>query len=196
MTLVFNNENRSSVGEKKLMHLADILSRCSGSTNKRSGGRHGKKGGPQGQKNLLFHSIWFNFHPANRHDNSIFEWDDSCWECVHGPQSGVEEFFTGVSTVKPVPKLYFPPYVFRQANLDAFANIVRVIRTYLPNGKRVPKKKVVELYGGVGTIGLNILDLVASLSCSDENPHNEKCFLKSLAGIKQEAFRSLSLIHI
>ena len=35
------------------------------------------------------------------------------------------------------------------------------------------------MYGGVGTIGLNVIDLVHHLSCSDENPHNEKCFLRS-----------------
>jgi hypothetical protein len=54
---------------------------------------------------------------------------------------------------------------------------------------------IVELYGGVGTIGLNlgqiiaynelyilvicVVDLVASLDCSDENPYNLACFLKS-----------------
>ena len=76
------------------------------------------------------------------------------------------------------PTLYFPPFVFRQANLDAFENIVRVIRKYLS-----PDKSVVELYGGVGTIGLNILDLVKDLSCSDENPHNKKCFQRSKSGL-------------
>ena len=38
---------------------------------------------------------------------------------------------------------------------------------------------MVELYGGVGTIGLNLIDLAASLDCSDENPYNIACFNKA-----------------
>ena len=49
-----------------------------------------------------------------------------------------------------------------------------------------------ELYGGVGTIGLNILDMVASLSCSTRTRTTKKCFLKSLNGIKQESLRSMA----
>jgi tRNA/tmRNA/rRNA uracil-C5-methylase (TrmA/RlmC/RlmD family) len=165
-TLVFNDANKSRIGGDKVQRLVDIL-----------GGSKRKAGAPKTQ----FHSIWLHFHPATRHDNSIFARDDSAWECVYGTDSGVEEFFPNMSKVKPVPKLYFPPYVFRQANLDGFANIVRVIRNFLPTDH---KKKVVELYGGVGTIGLNILDRVTSLSCSDENPHNEACFLRSLKAIR------------
>ena len=38
-------------------------------------------------------------------------------------------------------------------------------------------RRVVELYGGVGTIGLNLVDLVqGELVCSDENPYNLECF--------------------
>lgn len=33
-----------------------------------------------------------------------------------------------------------------------------------------------ELYGGVGTIGLNLVDLFDSIESSDENPFNEKCY--------------------
>jgi 23S rRNA (uracil1939-C5)-methyltransferase len=134
----------------------------------------------------IFHSIWLHFHPCGRHDNSIFGRNENSWKCVYGNECGVEESFKEISRITSTKVknkndggnyktiLYFPPFVFRQANLDAFENIVQTIRKYLP-----VNKNVVELYGGVGTIGLNIIDLVEHLSCSDENPYNEKCFLRS-----------------
>ena len=125
--------------------------------------------------------------------------------------------------------LYFPPQVFRQANLDGFANIVLRIREWLQEKQQsnelsvvssasqshrakeddyAPKRKrrrgkrdtsnasqqqregtvpmagaerrslghCLELYGGVGTIGLNLVDFFDSLDSSDENPFNELCF--------------------
>jgi 23S rRNA (uracil1939-C5)-methyltransferase len=178
----------------------------------------------------LFHSIWLHFHPASRHDNSIFAHDDKAWECVYGDKDGVEEYFTHIPSpfkhdkhagsraaaivggatassgggggggsnmsIKSMqPVLFFPPFVFRQANLNGFENIVKVIRKYLvlptsstslssSNGAK-NLLKVCELYGGVGTIGLNILDKVASLSCSDENPNNEACFMRSLRRLRE-----------
>jgi hypothetical protein len=52
----------------------------------------------------------------------------------------------------------------------------------LQNGVRC-----VELYGGVGTIGLNCLDLFSTLSCSDENPHNKVCFEETLREIVEHS---------
>lgn len=75
----------------------------------------------------------------------------------------------------PSPSLCFPPNVFRQANIASFAAIIRKIRRFLP-----AKARCIELYGGVGTIGLNCLDLVSELQCSDENPYNAICFNKTL----------------
>ena len=42
-----------------------------------------------------------------------------------------------------------------------------------------------ELYGGVGTIGLNCLDLFSSLNCSDENPYNKLCFEATCGKMKE-----------
>mmetsp|Transcript_26868 Transcript_26868/g.63126 ORF Transcript_26868/g.63126 Transcript_26868/m.63126 type:complete len:683 (+) Transcript_26868:88-2136(+) len=152
--------------------------------------------------------------------------------------------------------LYFPPQVFRQANLDGFAKIILRIREWLhqkqsmgnaalshspafsESQKRIdekatsqpPKRKrrrgkrdtsnaghkkeeeeqdqygdttktplttrlsvknspktfrhCLELYGGVGTIGLNLIDYFDSLDSSDENPFNEACFNTSADNIK------------
>jgi len=84
--------------------------------------------------------------------------------------------------------LYFAPNVFRQANLDAFAHIISAIRQRLEQQKQ-PKLDILELYGGVGTIGLHLLDLPStrSLICSDENPYNRPCFEKSLS-VMEHAF--------
>jgi tRNA/tmRNA/rRNA uracil-C5-methylase (TrmA/RlmC/RlmD family) len=49
----------------------------------------------------------------------------------------------------------------------------------LYNQAKGSKASCVELYGGVDTIGLNIADLVSSLTSSDENPFNKECFEKS-----------------
>ena len=141
--------------------------------------------------------------------------------------------------------LYFPPQVFRQANLDGFAKIILRIREWLheqqlkeptkaqstfgfpsnetktvEDNETVPPKRkrrrgkrdtskhtkqesegdnqsslestvgattgplqslghCLELYGGVGTIGLNLIDYFDSLDSSDENPFNEACFQAS-----------------
>ena len=98
--------------------------------------------------------------------------------------------------------LHFPPNVFRQANIDAFTHIVGRIRerviglaTLLQSHEDQSNNNVggtkfsktnhnlpscVELYGGVGTIGLHLSDTVSSLVSSDENPNNAKCFNDSV----------------
>jgi tRNA/tmRNA/rRNA uracil-C5-methylase (TrmA/RlmC/RlmD family) len=101
------------------------------------------------------------------------------------------------SSVIPVAKvpLYFPPNVFRQANLGVFRTIVYDIRYWLQNALqelRLANIDCLELYGGVGTIGLHCLDLVRRLVCSDENPNNEACFHRSVAAIRKEISSELA----
>jgi tRNA/tmRNA/rRNA uracil-C5-methylase (TrmA/RlmC/RlmD family) len=79
--------------------------------------------------------------------------------------------------------LNFPPNVFRQANLDSFTNIVGRIRERIQKlaaSANGADNHAIELYGGVGTIGLHISDIVSSLVSSDENPNNAKCFFDSV----------------
>ena len=73
-----------------------------------------------------------------------------------------------------LPTLHFAPNTFLQSNLTGFENIVKSIRAFVPNDARV-----LELYGGVGTIGLHLADKVAEIDCSDENPNNQEMFNKS-----------------
>ena len=152
-------------------------------------------------KNLKLHSIWINYNLSWKHSNAIFAFDSSCWQHIHGPSSIVEhlEFNNDINNkcdayAKPTPASYliplnFPPNVFRQANLDAFTNIVGRIRTRVITLGQVLKDNddndsilpsCIELYGGVGTIGLHLSDIVSSLVSSDENPNNLKCFNESV----------------
>lgn len=126
----------------------------------------------------LFHSIWVNFNPSSRHNNAITGRGADSWRLLYGIKCLRERVVTDMN---PMPTLRFPPMVFRQANIDSFTNIIQSIRNCLKGfAEQKPDKigrlKCLELYGGVGTIGLNCLDLLGSLHCSDENPFNKKCF--------------------
>ena len=54
--------------------------------------------------------------------------------------------------------------------MTQFAEIVRAIQKAIPKNARV-----VELYGGVATIGAHLLERAARVRCSDENPWNAAC---------------------
>jgi 23S rRNA (uracil1939-C5)-methyltransferase len=139
------------------------------------------------------HSLWIHFNASWKHDNAIISHTGS-WERVYGPED-VVEYLTPLqakadksgSTALPRIPLHFPPFVFRQANLDAFTSIVCRIREKVASAQKklIGVKRCVELYGGVGTIGLSVADLFVILTSSDENPHNKACFDKSLEGLPQ-----------
>lgn len=129
----------------------------------------------------IFHSIWLHFHQASKHNNAICGRDNDSWQLVYGSRAIEETLDVGITNGYKVPILRFPPMVFRQANLDSFINIIKTIRCWI-----LPNSRCVELYGGVGTIGLNCLDLLSSLNCSDENPYNKECFEWTLAGLSPE----------
>jgi tRNA/tmRNA/rRNA uracil-C5-methylase (TrmA/RlmC/RlmD family) len=149
---------------------------------------------------LNLHSIWINYNLSWKHSNAIFAYDSSCWKHVHGPLAIVEHLSfdneinnASKAYAKPAPSrypipLHFPPNVFRQANLDAFRNIVGRIRerviTLGQGWDHLPS--CVELFGGVGTIGLNLSDIVSSLVSSDENPNNLKCFNDSVCELPSD----------
>jgi tRNA/tmRNA/rRNA uracil-C5-methylase (TrmA/RlmC/RlmD family) len=80
--------------------------------------------------------------------------------------------------------LQFPPQVFRQGNLDAFTKIIVKIRSWLRDQPARNKYNCLELYGGVGTIGLHLVDLLESLTSSDENPFNKDCFETTVTALQ------------
>jgi tRNA/tmRNA/rRNA uracil-C5-methylase (TrmA/RlmC/RlmD family) len=146
-------------------------------------------------RNSLFHSIYVHYHSGDRHDNSITGREEGSWKLIFG-----EEFLEEVIDTDVCPTLHFPPFVFRQANIDQFSEIIRAIRhwikdcnTKLSEGsdkEKLKRVRCLELYGGVGTIGLNCVDLVKSLQCSDENPHNKVCFERSVSLLPSSKLQS------
>eukprot|EP00933_Yihiella_yeosuensis_P052332 TRINITY_DN5035_c3_g1_i1.p1 TRINITY_DN5035_c3_g1~~TRINITY_DN5035_c3_g1_i1.p1 ORF type:complete len:463 (+),score=95.03 TRINITY_DN5035_c3_g1_i1:132-1391(+) len=137
----------------------------------------------------LWYAVWANFNAANKHVNRIVNYDDSSWKRLDGKKKILREQLTKSGVPYEAPELCFPPFVFRQANICAFEDIVAAVRGFVPK-----KSKVVELYGGVGTIGLHLGDRVSSLVCSDENPHNKDCFESSLSSLP-EKFRARLLYN-
>ena len=130
----------------------------------------------------LLLSLWIHFHPAGRHDNAITGRLDGSWKLMKGMEDlRVRILDAADDDPRNPPPLYFPPNVFRQANLGGFGNIIRSMRRFVPR-----KSRVIELYGGVGTIGLNLYDKIKRLQCSDENPYNKECFNKSLEILCEE----------
>ena len=142
------------------------------------------------------HSLWVHYNSQWKHSNAIFDIASpasTSWRLVCGPPH-VEETLESIGAPHPVA-LRFPPNVFRQANLDAFAHIVSAVRRRIgrfaaemnsddntsDGTKTTTLPSCVELYGGVGTIGLNLIDVVSSLTSSDENPNNVACFRDSVA---------------
>ena len=200
LSLVWNTApSGNEDGDLLLGQLVELLSTV----------RMGGDAGAVGEESVpLLHSIWVNYNAASRYNNAITCHDDDAWSLLFGKPQIKEKVRTDMR--KP-PALRFPPLVFRQANIDAFGNIVQNIRhwvkefTTLNDLKTdclvrasapfdtddkvdeaaaqilIPRINCVELYAGVGTIGLNCLDLFSSLHCSDENPHNKKCFDATLA---------------
>eukprot|EP00439_Symbiodinium_sp_Y106_P032610 s6565_g3.t3 len=129
------------------------------------------------QQHELWYSIWANFHAADKHTSRILAFEKEAWVQLAGRKRWLREALQR-SAVPYHCELCFPPFVFRQANLCAFERIVSAVRRFVPFGS-----VVVELYAGVGTIGLHLADVAGSLVCSDENPFNRACFRRSVKSL-------------
>ena len=192
ITLVWNSQPHKDGDiddEQKILNsFTDAIVTAAGGGRKRRRGRKGNSDAtpvePEFVKDeLKLHSLWVHFNASWKHSNAIFsiEGGVESWKHIHGPK-----FISEVLTVhlqSTSVALHFPPNVFRQANLDAFTNIVNVIRKTIKSKFGDSKPSCVELYGGVGTIGLNLADLTSRLISSDENPFNKECFLDAATAL-------------
>ncbi|CAE7736755.1 unnamed protein product [Symbiodinium sp. CCMP2592] len=140
------------------------------------------------QQHELWYSIWANFHAADKHTSRILAFEKEAWVQLAGRKRWLREALQR-SAVPYHCELCFPPFVFRQANLCAFERIVSAVRRFVPFGSAV-----VELYAGVGTIGLHLADVAGSLVCSDENPFNRACFRRSVRSLPPDLQRKLSYV--
>jgi tRNA/tmRNA/rRNA uracil-C5-methylase (TrmA/RlmC/RlmD family) len=233
LSLVWNTESTGDENGERILNmfvpklLGNTVHNETGSTNKQT---KPNTDNHSGSAPSLFHSIWVNYNPSSRYNNAITGRGEDSWKLLHGAQYAEEIVRTDM---KSPPVLRFPPFVFRQANICAFTQIICNVRHWVKdmaqrrmqatpvveasnNSAKRPKKgksdperdncnaetnnnaenttdgpgiRCVELYAGVGTIGLNCLDLLSELNCSDENPHNLACFEAARAAIEPAALR-------
>lgn len=106
----------------------------------------------------FWHSLWINHHPAR--SNTIFsdQWtrhsgEEWLWEMIGG---------------QPV---CFLPGSFGQANLEMFERLLGQLGTWVQADSRV-----LELYAGVGVIGLGSTKEGQQLSLCENNPASLLCF--------------------
>lgn len=116
----------------------------------------------------FWHSIWINLN--NNKGNRIF---GRGWKKVCGEAFLWEELL-GVSVC-------FSPASFGQANLDLFEKMLLSIKNLFPKNARV-----LELYAGVGAIGLSLVHFVSSLTCVEENPLAKEMFLEAKKKLSPE----------
>lgn len=126
----------------------------------------------KGQK--LWHSLWLNFNV--RRDNVIFGTE---WHLAYG-EAFLWEKLAGV-------EVCFQPANFAQANMPLFAQMLQAIQQAVPHGKRV-----VELYAGVGAIGLALAHQSGQVMCSDVNAAGLDCFLRSQKCLPDYAARRIT----
>lgn len=202
VTLIWkSNQAEKEVEKEILKKFTDSIIKIGTKNN----GKKKKKEKRQSDFNL--HSLFVHQNNSWKHSNAIFDISkNASWENLYGPDT-VEESLS-LSNNKESESYYPPPYsvslqfspnVFRQANLNAFTNIVISIRkriiqfnaTRNNNGEDSSSlPSLLELYGGVGTIGLHLVDLISRYRCSDENPHNPPCFHKALESIQMDSLLS------
>lgn len=124
------------------------------------------------QGGKLIHSIWFNWNTSA--GNAIVAPDAKRYYHMYGPR----DFVDRVMDVD----IHFPPYAFRQANLDAFEKLLMPeLLRHIPLGS-----SVAEFCAGVGVIGLIALKQrkLRYLIASEINAGAQDAFRKSLQGMK------------
>jgi tRNA/tmRNA/rRNA uracil-C5-methylase (TrmA/RlmC/RlmD family) len=103
-------------------------------------------------KHDIWHSIWLNTHTSTT--NTILS---SAWHLVHG-----EPFLYQTLNNTPVA---FHPGAFSQTHLPLFEQMLLQIKAWTP-----PASRILELYAGVGAIGLSLADKAHSLTLVENNP--------------------------
>ena len=200
ITLVWNNNNNTNDDSSKLQKFTETIIRMGSNSSNNSSSKKKRK---TAMDSFSLHSLWMHRNTAWKHSNAIFDItaplstdpndENASWKLIHGPDT-IKECIIPSSNISNKSfhppyevNLHFPPNVFRQANVDAFAKIVQRIRdriiaynqSFTKENNKLPS--ILELYGGVGTIGLHLADLTSSITCSDENVYNPKSFQSAVS---------------
>lgn len=111
------------------------------------------------------HSLFWNTNPERT--NTVL---GDTFVKIAGPDA-VAERFDGVD-------VHFPPGAFGQNNLPLFEALGRRVRSFVPEGSAV-----LELYAGVGAIGLPLSDRVTRLDVNEIAPHSLEGLRLGIAGL-------------
>ena len=112
-------------------------------------------------KEGLFYSIWVNFCPDKT--NSIF---GKKWELLEGE----EDFFQEIRGIS----FCFHPSCFSQAHLPLFEKMISYVDDLIPKNKTI-----LELYAGVGCIGLSLAHTAKKVVLVESSPFAKNSFEKS-----------------
>jgi 23S rRNA (uracil1939-C5)-methyltransferase len=121
------------------------------------------------------HSVWLNFQPAQT--NRIFgdEWN----LCVGDPY--LWENLGGVDCA-------FHPACFGQAHLSIYEEALQKIKEWVD-----PHKHILELYAGVGTIGLCLSSQSQKVVSIEINPYASECFHLARLKLPLDTQRKISM---
>lgn len=134
--------------------------------------------------NVLLHSVWFNWNPAK--GNAILAPERYRFYHMFGDEL-LEERVMGVS-------IFFQPFAFRQANLDAFEEkVLPELLRYIPAGSAVA-----EFCAGVGVIGLVALrrKTLRRLVASEINPAAEELFWRGYRAMDKDGLKESVVEYI
>lgn len=136
-------------------------------------------------KQDIWHSIWLNFHP--KATNRIL---GETWRHIHG-----EPFLW--QTIHNTP-IAFHPAAFSQTHLPLFEKMLQKIESWIQTSDRV-----LELYAGVGAIGLCIRKNAKSITLVENNRFAHLSFLQSKIDIpylcidaKEASLKDIDLIIV
>lgn len=128
---------------------------------------------------FLGHSIWINFN--QRQDNVIF---NENWYHYIG-----EELLWGQLLGR---QICFHPASFMQANLEMFERLLMVLKRWLKADSS--SDKILELYAGVGAIGLSLVDECHHIRCVEIVPSATSCFEESWKKLPSNLQQQISFI--
>ncbi len=117
---------------------------------------------------IFFHSVWVNLFPGS--SNTIL---GDNWKLFHGEEYFEQELL-GMS-------FYFHPSCFSQAHLSVFEDMLEYLDFLVPINA-----SVLELYAGVGCIGLYMAQKSSKVVFVESSPCAEKCFKKTTSKLLSE----------